>query len=448
MNDPLYNSSDPYGLMQIFQGNAVPRYQVVPDNLLVQNFQAKNKRPVPLNAGISVTPKNNLLGKAPNPVEMMAAKQTLVNKAAPPTVPPALLQPKYAAMGALGASLLNSRAPSTDPRNASLAGALGLGGQAAMQAYGQAQSQQMQRGLYDMQIAKGQREAAAAEVAAKDAEYLRKWYAANPTERMGMKLPVSIQQEKMKNMLDPSKRYKEVGDVLYDLIGATPKPIGGQDLKHGVRVFSPEQAKDLLGINYDPTQTYMRKKDGTIGVISGVKDRNELEKTFRDEMKPFLTSADTVIESMNKINAGLDRRTGAGDLAAINSYQRMIDPAVVRGEDVELIRGATGIWDQIQQWKAKAKEGELLPDTLRAEMKVMSAALAESTMKVVTPRLSDVKYRVGITHGARLDNVISPDMWNRYENWRSLLPTIPPKVIKKPQKNPRPLIDQDGGEWE
>lgn len=359
-------------------------------------------------------------GGAPGgaPVANMASTPT---PAASPGMAPGI-DPRTAFLMSAGGRLLQGMAPSTDPANQSMLGNIGGAIQAGMPAYQGAVQNQMQRKMFEQQQA-------AAKLSATDAAYLRQWYEATPTKRAEMKLPISIQQKKTEVMLDPSKRYKEVDGVLYDLIGNAPTPVQGmgQGLTAGIRVLTGDEASELLGPNYDPRQTYMRKKDKTIGTIPGVKGRDEIEKTFRAELKPSMTAADNVVESMNKINAGLDAQTGLGDLAAINSYQRLIDPAVVRGEDVELIRASTDLLSEIKQWQKTAAEGDILPQSLRDEMKRMSGDLATSTMSVQIPRMKDAQARAGATRGARWDHIVSKDLWGRYQGWRDLLPKITPR---------------------
>ena len=75
-----------------------------------------------------------------------------------------------------------------------------------------------------------------------------------------------------------------------------------------------------------------------------------------------------VATGLDGTRVGLSQKTGFGDITAINSFQRMIDPgATVRSEDVVLLQSASGLFDKISvdYPLAKLKQGNKLPQAVR-----------------------------------------------------------------------------------
>lgn len=89
-----------------------------------------------------------------------------------------------------------------------------------------------------------------------------------------------------------------------------------------------------------------------------------LRKTLQKPLE-FLTKLDG---KRRGIKAALDQNNGLGDLAAINSYQRLIDDAVVRGEDIELITKSQSLVNYFKTVIGSAAEGRKLGKTQRLEL--------------------------------------------------------------------------------
>lgn len=71
------------------------------------------------------------------------------------------------------------------------------------------------------------------------------------------------------------------------------------------------------------------------------------------------------------VEQGLSRKTGFGDIAAINAFQRMADPgATVREGDVKLLQSANAFIEKMNPtyWIARLEKGDKLPEATRTEM--------------------------------------------------------------------------------
>ena len=174
----------------------------------------------------------------------------------------------------------------------------------------------------------------------------------------------------------------------------------------GVRILTPEEAQEALGGNYDSNVLYQYDKTGLIKV-SG-KTAFDKHKTFRGEVKPILDKATKLRRSVNNVYAGLKSRNGVGDIAAINAYQRLIDDAVVRGEDVELIQSAASTTNRLKAWVKNKKEGDVLDDNLRRHMADMARDLYASGSATHISRIDGFRSIVESIPGLKWGRVV-PD---------------------------------------
>jgi hypothetical protein len=166
------------------------------------------------------------------------------------------------------------------------------------------------------------------------------------------------------------------------------------------------------------------------------KGRFKQEKVLRDTLKKpldFLTELDG---KRRAIMAALDQNNGLGDLAAINSYQRLIDDAVVRGEDVRLIQQSQSLVDYFRTMIGSAAEGKKLGDTQRIELRKASKDFISAINGSYVTRLENVKAL------AAEDNLRWNAIWQgpSIQSLRGVTPTTAKSGAQPPaaQTTPRP----------
>jgi len=96
---------------------------------------------------------------------------------------------------------------------------------------------------------------------------------------------------------------------------------------------------------------------------------HQVEDSYK---KVKITSAQAISNARNELTEEQQEKVkaeGIRDIALINSYQRLIDPATVREGDVALQRKGASWIQQLQVWKDRVKEGSFLSDEQRAEMR-------------------------------------------------------------------------------
>ena len=182
------------------------------------------------------------------------------------------------------------------------------------------------------------------------------------------------------------------------------------------------EIKDMPG-QPDPTKEY-----GPEGLTQKGIDARHRE--WRTAVKPQIEETDKINTKLGKVRASLAQETGSGDIAAINSFVRMIDDGVVRGEDIRLQQSAVSVVERLKIWKAQAQEGELLGENLRANMQRVAEALQHETMMVTSRRLADVKSIVDRMPGLEWSMVV-PEWRRVYETYL----TGPPQS-KRPNNAP------------
>ena len=139
---------------------------------------------------------------------------------------------------------------------------------------------------------------------------------------------------------------------------------------------------DLKWKRNDPTKMWKLVKNPDTGLDEErmtAKGKMNYHKQWRDRIQPSLTKLQTVDKQMRTARAALKLGTGTGDIAAINAIQRMIDPGVVRGEDVKLQATAQSLGEEIALYIKKKQTGQLLGPKLRAKMLDVAEQITQST---------------------------------------------------------------------
>lgn len=132
--------------------------------------------------------------------------------------------------------------------------------------------------------------------------------------------------------LDPTDNLKIVGE---QRIGDAPKPSEG------------------------PDKTF-RQLGSSIQLANSLKSH------------PAYTDMLDIDTGMQGVEVGLSQQNGFGDIAAINAFQRMVDPgATVREGDVALIQSASSLMSRIltDYPLERLREGDQLPQATREQMK-------------------------------------------------------------------------------
>jgi len=95
--------------------------------------------------------------------------------------------------------------------------------------------------------------------------------------------------------------------------------------------------------------------------------------------------------TFNNIKASADTGNGPGDIALITSFMKMLDPgSVVRETEFATARDTAGLFTQLQNRLEKAKNGQLLNPTQRAEYVALSQKYLDSAQKKANQEKKDL----------------------------------------------------------
>mgnify|MGYP003655376145 CR=1 FL=1 len=192
-------------------------------------------------------------------------------------------------------------------------------------------------------------------------------------------------------------------------------------------MLTPEPGKEISKFVQGATSPTLKFRNGTLTPLG----RREDEDKLRDTLKIPLKEITNLDKRERSIMAALDLNTGLGDLAAINTYQRLIDDAVVRGEDVELIRSAQSYMGRLITFSEQVKSGKLLNNTQKSELRNAANSFVGAIKQGFVGQLTNVK-KLAIADKLRWDRIwMGPSL-------ESLSGTKKPKTKQPQNKVPLP----------
>ncbi|MFA6078099.1 MAG: hypothetical protein WC724_03755 [Candidatus Paceibacterota bacterium] len=114
--------------------------------------------------------------------------------------------------------------------------------------------------------------------------------------------------------------------------------------------------------------------------------QNKIITTLNDKISKNATYASTVSMAKygNGVKAALSQRTGVGDIAAINQFQKVIDEgAVTRDQDVILIQSAQSLMNSLQTKIKGLTKGEKLSEEQRTQINSILDSMYVSQVKAL-----------------------------------------------------------------
>ena len=171
------------------------------------------------------------------------------------------------------------------------------------------------------------------------------------------------------------------------------------------------------------------------------KEDQDLVKDARDRLKPAIKEVQTTwtkIEIVERaLKSAATNTKGTGDIAAINAFQRLIDPGVVRGEDVELQQNAVDFLTQLQTWAQTKTEGNVLDNSVRERMLETSRQIGASRTQTFQKFVAAQK-ELSITNNVPWNRVFASKSMQKY-----LDPTLAMPKADFLEQNSGPINDED-----
>ena len=131
--------------------------------------------------------------------------------------------------------------------------------------------------------------------------------------------------------------------------------------------FTPESKAEYLKTN--DSSVLVVKPPTAEPTYKDAKEVREVEATFRKEYITGAKDYRSIVDFYSKALAARDLKTGAGDIAIIFNYMKMLDPrSVVREGEQATAQNAGGVDRRWRNWYNKVRTGQMLPDEVRQEI--------------------------------------------------------------------------------
>ena len=155
---------------------------------------------------------------------------------------------------------------------------------------------------------------------------------------------------------------------------------------------------ELEKAKFDPNRpletTITEDNRGVWKDLSGMYDKNTTEHR-------------QAISQIDRLGSLLDEASGAGDIAAIFTFMKALDPrSVVRESEFQLPTGAGGVVDRALNTVDRWKKGQLLGDVARRDIALAAEELRTYYMGAINAANSRFKY---LSERARLDPTLIID---------------------------------------
>jgi hypothetical protein len=217
----------------------------------------------------------------------------------------------------------------------------------------------------------------------------------------------------------------------------------GRDMSNSERMLALVSSGDQGKINYANQKLTQAVEEGQAkGYLPKQADLQkvtfERAKQLRGELDKKLAGHKVVIGSYDKFS-GADK-TGAGDMARIFNYMKMLDPGVsVMEGDIRNAENTQGATDKFKTFVRKVKTGEKLSKTQRENFDSMARQLVEKSKKRSKPTI-DYYVNLGKKYGIDKDEILVSFWQPTFEEKKTTQPTAAGLPAATQQMTPAQII--------
>jgi len=205
-----------------------------------------------------------------------------------------------------------------------------------------------------------------------------------------------------------------------------------------------------------PPEGYTRQPGGGLAPeVGGTQDlpnnpraRFEAITAEQQRLRPILDQATAITRNIGAVRAGVGANNGAGDIAAINGLQRLIDEGVVKEGDVDLQLRSQGLAGGISQLRGYlTSTGQFSPE-IRAQIGAVAETLYSTQMPMIREQIMGRRDFINRSLGAgAFDDVVPPSVRQAY-GWESAPAPDAPRRLTPAQAaelpSGTPFHDMDG----
>lgn len=174
-----------------------------------------------------------------------------------------------------------------------------------------------------------------------------------------------------------------------------------------------ENALDVRKLELQESQLGREELDRELEKVATI---TKQEDVIRKEYNPIKKQFDTISAANQKIEAAIKRGTAAGDVAAIFSFMKVLDPgSVVREGEQATASNAAGIPDRTRNLYNRALEGVKLGDEQREDFLQTSRELFKAEQNLFSSNINRLN-RVAENRGLNRENVFGSIFFDSIES--------------------------------
>ncbi|BAQ89279.1 virion structural protein [uncultured Mediterranean phage uvMED] len=226
-----------------------------------------------------------------------------------------------------------------------------------------------------------------------------------------------MQMEEMKNKMAENKKARDLAQKQRNYFESLPD---NHPFKALAEAFPKAAATGVIQMelkNID--ETYKKDKDKKKAIqdfTKNIQDREEKLATAYIGNK-VVQEFDAATQSVTKLFSGLEANDGVGDLAAIFTFMKTLDPSsVVRESEFATAENSSGVYRKFWNLRNKVMKGERLTKEQRNEFKEVALGLYQQQQQGLD-NIQNSFSQIADNQGLNIDNIfIDSDIRPRFEN--------------------------------
>lgn len=208
-------------------------------------------------------------------------------------------------------------------------------------------------------------------------------------------------------------------------IARTRTVVAGPDDPYGMVEGSTYQINPsgVASTVQTPTAGYRRLRDGTLVPETGGREDLGGNQTARfaaitgeqQRIRPLLDQATAITRNIQAVRAGVGAQNGAGDIAAVNGLQRLIDDGVVKEGDVNLQLEVQGIAGGLAGLRGYLTSSGRFSPEIRAQISGVAETLYGTQMPMIREQVMGRREFLDRSLGVgAFDDVVPPSVRQAY----------------------------------
>jgi hypothetical protein len=178
-----------------------------------------------------------------------------------------------------------------------------------------------------------------------------------------------------------------------------------------------------LSTRQTPPTNYRRLRDGTLVAETGGSEDlggNQVARFTaitgeQQRIRPLLDQATAITRNIQAVRAGVGAQNGAGDIAAVNGLQRLIDDGVVKEGDVNLQLEVQGIAGGLAGLRGYLTSSGRFSPEIRAQISGVAETLYGTQMPMIREQVMGRREFLDRSLGAgAFDDVVPPSVRQAY----------------------------------